>query len=68
MVIFLLFSSLLLKNSYQTYDVENRKVLDEYLPEAITLGVNEISNYDEDESALKFMGKKHHNIKVDICF
>ncbi|CAC9634317.1 CRISPR-associated helicase Cas3 [uncultured Gammaproteobacteria bacterium] len=47
------------------YDVENRKVLDEYLPEAITLGVNEISNYDEDESALKFMGKKHHNIKVD---
>ncbi|WP_425356644.1 hypothetical protein, partial [methanotrophic endosymbiont of Bathymodiolus puteoserpentis (Logatchev)] len=30
-----------------------------------TLGVNEISNYDEDESALKFMGKKHHNIKVD---
>jgi CRISPR-associated endonuclease/helicase Cas3 len=45
------------------YDIKNQKVLDEYLVNPITLGVNEIKNYGNDENPLEFMGKKHHNIK-----
>lgn len=47
------------------YDVKEQKVLDEYLKEPITLGVNEITNYGGDDNPLEFMGKKHHNIKKD---
>ncbi len=47
------------------YAVSEEKVLDEYLKEPITLGINEITNYGDDENALEFMGKKHHNIKKD---
>ncbi len=48
------------------YDVQNNEVLNEYLPEAITLGVNEITSYGDEENALGFMIKKHHNLINDI--
>jgi CRISPR-associated endonuclease/helicase Cas3 len=48
------------------YDIKNNKVLNEYLSEPITLGVNDITNYGDDNSALEFMGKKHHNLIDDI--
>jgi CRISPR-associated endonuclease/helicase Cas3 len=44
------------------YDVKNNEVLNEYLSEAIILGVNDITNYGDDENALEFMSKKHHNL------
>lgn len=47
------------------YDVQNKKILNEYLDESVTLSVNEINNYGDDESPLVFMGKKHHNIKAE---
>jgi CRISPR-associated endonuclease/helicase Cas3 len=48
------------------YDVKNNEVLNEYLSEAITLGVNDINNYGDDENALEFMSKKHHNLIDNI--
>jgi CRISPR-associated endonuclease/helicase Cas3 len=48
------------------YDVKNNEVLNEYLSEAITLGVNDITNYGDEENALGFMIKKHHNLIDDI--
>lgn len=44
------------------YGVKNKTVLNEYLTDTITLGVNEILNYGDDDSALRFMIKKHHNL------
>lgn len=49
------------------YDVDAKEVLEGYLETSITLSVNEIDNYGDDESALQFMGKKHHNIKEDLA-
>ncbi|CAC9611590.1 hypothetical protein [uncultured Gammaproteobacteria bacterium] len=46
------------------YDAKNNKVLNEYLKEPITLGIDEIAN-NEDGDALYFMCKKHHNL-IDI--
>jgi CRISPR-associated endonuclease/helicase Cas3 len=48
------------------YDIKNNKVLNEYLSEPITLGVNDITNYGDEENALGFMIKKHHNLIDDI--
>jgi CRISPR-associated endonuclease/helicase Cas3 len=49
------------------YEVSKGESLDEYLTESMTLGVNEIKNENdgEDDSALEFMAKKHHNIKKE---
>lgn len=39
------------------YEISNS-----YLVEAITIGVDDITNYGDDNSPLEFMVKKHHNI------
>jgi CRISPR-associated endonuclease/helicase Cas3 len=49
------------------YDTDTNQVLNDYLHEVITLSVNEIKNYGDDNSALEFMGKKHHNIKEELA-
>lgn len=49
------------------YDATTNKILNEYLTNAITLGVDEITNYGDDENVLNFMVKKHHNIKPELA-
>jgi CRISPR-associated endonuclease/helicase Cas3 len=44
------------------YDVKNNEVLNEYLSEAITLGMNDIIGRDGVGNLLDFMKKQHHNI------